>query len=476
MTDLAGRSPRDAALEFLLQRIDYERALSIPYRRRQFRLDRMRALMERLGDPHRQLSIVHVAGTKGKGSTSAMVASMLTAAGYRTGLYSSPHLVDVEERLNIDGRACTAEELVALVDQVRPHVEALDREARQTGAAAPGPTYFEIVTALAMLHFAQRGVDAAVIEVGLGGRLDSTNVCLPRVSVITSISFDHMKQLGWTLASIAREKAGIIKPGVPVVSGVIDEEPRAVIDEVRRQQGSALIQAGRDFEFVYRPPRAVDHGAEWGEMDFSHRWPGRPYELSGLKLRLLGRHQAANAAVALAVVEQLRQQGWTLPEAAVRQGLGSAECPARLEVVGRRPTVILDVAHNAASVAALVETMLESFAATRRILVFGTTVDKPVEPMLRLLLPHFETVVLTRYQNNPRALPLETLAAAARAIHPGPYRLCQTPAEAWQIVGQLCTPPQLVCVTGSFFLAAEMRREIALAPLAGDIEHLAAAV
>src|SRR5262245_30142218 len=230
-------SLRQAALDWLMGRINYERTAFIPYQDRQLKLDRMRQLLTRLGQPDAGMKIVHIAGTKGKGSTSAMIAGILTAAGFRTGLFSSPHLERIEERFAVDAEPCTAAELVALVDRLRPVVRSMDEEAAAEGDAAGGPTYFEATTAMALLHFVERGVDAAVLEVGLGGRLDSTNVCLPAVCVITSISFDHTKQLGNTLASIAREKAGIIKPGVPVVCGVTDLEPQSVIAAIAREHG-----------------------------------------------------------------------------------------------------------------------------------------------------------------------------------------------------------------------------------------------
>ncbi len=235
----------------------------MPYNHRELRLERMRELLARLDNPHHTFPIVHIAGTKGKGSTAAMIASILSASGHRAGLYSSPHLHRVEERVAIDGEPCTPRELAELVERVRPAVEAMDRT---SGDLTDGrPTYFEITTAMALLHFACRKVDAGVIEVGLGGRLDSTNVCRPAVSVITTISYDHMKQLGGTLTLIAREKAGIIKDGVPVVSGVVDDEPRRVIDRVRRRRRSSLAQLGADFEFTYstaaRPARSRGAGS-----------------------------------------------------------------------------------------------------------------------------------------------------------------------------------------------------------------------
>jgi dihydrofolate synthase/folylpolyglutamate synthase len=458
------------ALDFLFGRIDYERATVIAYDRREFRLDRMRELLRRLDNPHDAFAIVHVAGTKGKGSTAAMIAAVLTAAGYRTGLYSSPHLDRIEERMAVDGRPCAAADFVDLLECVRPIVEAMDQRAGSTNSAGR-PTYFEVTTAMALLGFARRHVDAAVVEVGLGGRLDSTNVCQPAVSVITSISFDHMKQLGNTLTSIAREKAGIIKPGVPVVCGVMDREPQAVIEQTARQRCCTLAQLGEHFDLMYVAPHNLQDDADRARMNFVSRVSGQEHRYDGLELSLVGRHQAANAAVALAALAQLRARGWAIPEAAVREGLAGVEWPARVEVVARRPAVIVDAAHNAASIASLLETLGESFSAQRRWLIFATTQDKPVREMLAHLLPHFDGVVLTRYLNNPRYVPVDELARHVAQIvsesngsvgkHDADWlHCCESPAEAWQRVRGLASPADLICVTGSFFLAAEMRAMI----------------
>ena len=466
----------DAALEFLMSRIDYERATTVPYHRREFHLDRMHELLGRLGNPHASLKVVHIAGTKGKGSTAAMIAAMLTAAGYRTGLYTSPHLDRVEERLMIGGRACSPERFVELVNRVRPAVESLEAGGASRPALAGGdsgtrtkepqgglvgPTYFEITTAMAFQHFADERTDIALVEVGLGGRLDSTNVVHPLVSVITSISFDHMKQLGSTLDAIAREKAGIIKAGVPVISGVTGDEPRQAIDEVRRQKDAPVCQLGVDFDFVFRPPHELERAAGASEIDFRYERPGESVRYDNLELALLGRHQAANAAVALATISELRRQGWNVPEAAIRRGLAETRCPARVEIVSRRPTIVIDTAHNLASVRSLVETLDESFSAVRRLLLFAATQEKQVREMLEILLPRFDRVILTRYWNNPRGLPLEHLAGLAAEISPAPHEVFPTPREAWRRVRELTTPEHLVCVTGSFFLAAEVRSAIA---------------
>jgi len=487
-------SARDAALAYLYGRIDYERAVSIPYDSGELRLDRMRELLQHLGNPHQQFKIVHVAGTKGKGSTSAMIASILTAAGYRTGLYSSPHLDRLEERMQIDGVVCEGHGLIALVARLQPIVAAMDAAAGPGRKLPSGPTYFELTTAMALMYFADRGVDAAVLEVGLGGRLDSTNVCQPQVAVITSISFDHMEQLGNSLSAIAREKAGIVKPGVPLVSGVVAQEPRETIAQVCREQGSRLVQLGAEFDFRYHPPHDVDHSSGMGTIDFHYRKSGFGVDFEHVAVGLLGRHQGANAAVALAVCAELQQQGWRIPESAMREGLARIVWPARVEVVSRGPTIILDTAHNVASVAALIETLNESFNPRRRLLVFGTTLGKDVRGMLQLLLPAFDHTVFTQYANNPRGVPPEELNALAaelaretlvgqafqpdtdssgaiesgcQARKPDLHRatewsdlecsVCPDVSSAWSEVQALATPEDLICVTGSFFLAADIR-------------------
>lgn len=461
-------NPRyEQALAYLLGRIDYERSMAPPLPGRDFHLEQMRELLRRLGSPHERLKIVHVAGTKGKGSTSAMLAAVLTAAGYRTGLYTSPHLDRLEERVRIDGQPCSGDELAALVERVRPVVEQMDDEARQRDSSELGPTYFDITTAMAFLHCAQLGTDVAVVEVGLGGRLDSTNVCTSLVSVITSISFDHTRQLGSTLAAIAREKAGIIKPGVPVISGVVQHEPRAVIEEAAAECHSELRALGRDFNFAYHPPRnleAAPTNAPCGTLDFEETLAGSTRRIRGVELGLLGRHQAANAAVALATLTQLEARGLRLPETSVRQGLAEMKWPARIEIVSRRPMIIVDAAHNTASIECLLQTLNESFRCRCQMLVFATTQDKDVRGILQLLLPHFEAVILTRYTSNPRSVDPAELDLLAAELSPIPRHICPDPQSAWDFARQQITPEHLVCVTGSFFLAAEMRAAISARP------------
>jgi len=463
---------RTKAIDFLLGRINFERTAMIPYGRRQLKLDRMRQLLTRLGNPDAGMPIVHVAGTKGKGSTAAMVAAMLHAAGYETGLFSSPHLERIEERFAVNGQPCGAEDLVSLVDQLRPVVQAMDRELAggnsSNSDSTLGPTYFELTNALALMHFAERKVDIAVLEVGLGGRLDSTNVCQPAVTIITSISLDHTKQLGTTLPEIAAEKAGIIKPGVPVLCGHMDKAPRQVIAEIAKQHGCRMLSAGTDFRHRYHPRMLSDNKNTLGQMDFDGDFAEDHLRLTGMPLRLLGDHQAANAALAIAAIAELRRQGWSVSTEAIYEALAKLSLPGRFEVVSRRPTVVLEVAHNVASAEALVETLESNFPDDNRILLLAATRDKDVRGIVRVLMPHFGQVVVTEYRENPRAVSTTELGKIVREEF---GRLGKTevescvferdfPTDAWQLAEQLATPEQLICITGSFFIVAELRKKL----------------
>ena len=459
---------RDAALGWLYGRINYEHRMPVPYAASQFRLDRMRRLLDRLGRPDAELKIIHVAGTKGKGSTSAMLVSVLTGAGYRTGLFSSPHLDRVEERIAIDGRPCSAEEFVRLIAEITPVVESMDREAA-SNATEPGrgPTYFEILTALGLIHFHQQQVDLVILEVGLGGRLDSTNVCTPILSVLTGISIDHTEQLGTSLASIAREKAGIIKPGIPVVSGETQAEPQRVIRQVADACQSHLIEMGRDFRYRYRPSARLTGNGSRSEVDVETMPAGsrdRQRTHHDLELGLLGRHQAVNCAVAVAVCEELERQGWAIPRRAIRNGLAHVDLPARVEVMGENPTVLVDAAHNVSSAQALAQVLEQCRVQPPRMLVFAVSRDKDARGMLEVLGPYFEQIVLTRYRTNPRAVDLQELSSLAVSVTQADCRACDTPERAWEHVRRTADPDHTVVVAGSFFLAAEMRRLIIADP------------
>jgi len=432
----------DEALAYWFAHVNYEQRVPSAD---DLKLDRMRALMLRLGEPQRRLRIVHVAGSKGKGSTAAMLSAIFRRAGYRTGLFTSPHLCQYEERFQIDGQPITRDELAALFTDIRA---ALERRPFRVP-----PTFFELATAASFLHFERRLADAVVLEVGLGGRLDSTNVCDPALAVITSISYDHTRILGDKLASIAREKAGIVKPRRPVVSGAVVPEAREVIEQVCGQRDAPLTQLERDFRFSYRPGHIRDEGVIRPRVRVVTReraWPE-------LELNLFGSHQGANAAVVIACVERLREQGWHLPDDAVAAGLREVEWPARLELVGRRPWVVLDCAHNIASAVAVVETLRETFPPGRRLLVFAGSSDKDLAGMFRVLGSFFDEAYLTRYTNNPRSVDADELLRLWEQMSSSPARVYATPAEALETARSEAGSGDLVCVTGSVFLAGEVR-------------------
>jgi dihydrofolate synthase/folylpolyglutamate synthase len=441
----------DEALAYWFGHINYEQRVPV---RADLGLARMRTLLARLGDPQRRLRILHVAGSKGKGSTCAMLASILRQAGYRTGLFTSPDLCRREERFQVDGRTILPGELATLLSEIHDAIEG-------GRPLTPPPTFFELATAVGFLHFVRRRVDAAVIEVGLGGRLDSTNVCLPVLAVITSISFDHTHILGDRLASIAREKAGIIKPGRPVVSGATVPEARAVIEAVARQRHAPLYQLDVDFRFHHEPGRVTAEQTIRPRAQVTTRsrtWPA-------LELNLPGAHQAANAAVAIACVEELRRQGWHAPDDAVLRGLREVFWPARLEVVGRQPLIVLDCAHNVASALALVETLDTSFPARRRLLLFASSNDKDVAGMFRILGPRFDEVFVTRFSSSRRGVPEDQLAEVWKGESTAPVTVCPTPAGALDAARAAAGPDDLICITGSVFLAGELRPLLVEAPV-----------
>ncbi len=390
----AQSSAEEAALRFLFGRINYERLQSMPYHEHLLKLDRMRCLLRGLGDPHLRLPVLHIAGTKGKGSTAAMLATVLSVAGYRTGLYTSPHLERLEERIAIDGRPLSRGELAALVDRVRPVVEAMDRQAASEGSEI-GPTYFELITALAMLYFAERGVDVAVLEVGLGGRLDSTNVGQPVVCAITSISFDHCRQLGNSLAEIEREKAGIIKPGVPAVIAPQLDDAMSVIQRVAGTLQAPLVVIGQDWSYTL----VVMHP---DGQSIEVRGPAQ--ETLRLRMPLIGAHEAVNATVAVAAAHELRRQSFSIDTTATSEGVRTVEWPGRTEILSRRPWIMVAGAHNGASARCLLDTVEHLLGRRRIMLIFGASVDKRIDDMFEVLLPAAHRLIVTQ-ADHPRAAP-----------------------------------------------------------------------
>jgi dihydrofolate synthase / folylpolyglutamate synthase len=460
----------EEAVRFWFGRVNYEQRSPLPS---DLKLDRMLALLGLLGNPHQALRIVHIAGSKGKGSTSAMIESILRQAGYRTGLFTSPHLSSTKERIQVNNSPISHEELAALMADVQPCVVAMDS---RRPAGAIGVTFFEIATALGLLHFVRRRVELAVLEVGLGGRFDSTNVCQPLVSIITSISYDHTQQLGNTLPQIALEKAGIVKPGRPAISGVTAPEARQVIERICKERHAPLRQVEIDFHYSHAPGWVTNDERRPASVVVTTRqqkWPE-------MEVGLLGAHQAANAALAVATVEELRSQGLHISDNAVAAGLAKVHWPARLEVMGSSPLVVLDCAHNVASAQALVDTLEQSFpkprsaaGATngvgkppRRLLVFAGSGDKDLAGMFQMLAPHFSHAYLTRFNGNRRAVPPEELLALWERTTQQPASIHATPVEAWQAARASADSQDLICVTGSVFLAGELRSTIS--PPAGS--------
>ncbi len=439
----------DQALAYLHGRINFERT-STSLSATDFKLDRMRHLLDRVGNPQDRIPAVHVAGTKGKGSTAAMIAAGLRASGYVVGLFTSPHLERFEERIRVNGECIEPDALVTLVRRLATVVSEIDEE-----SGGLNPTYFELTTSLGWLYFEQRRADIVVLEVGLGGRLDSTNICRPEVSVITTISRDHTQVLGDRLSQIAAEKCGIIKDEIPVVSGVLTAEAREVVEHFAASRNAKLSQLERDFDYVIGPaadsasPALQTVDATVGTESFR------------LNLSLLGRHQGQNAAVALATLCVLRDRGWRLSTESLPEAFLCVEWPARIQVVSTRPYVILDAAHNWASVTALVRTIDELPCSGRRCLILSTTKDKDSLGLLRQLLPAFDTIIVTQYVTNPRAVPAAELQRLIASMSLRQVHLAPTPDAAWQTARQLTTDADLICIAGSFFLASELRAQVA---------------
>lgn len=436
------------ALAWLYSFSDTERT-GVFVRDREDNLARERALLAALGEPQRAYGVTHVAGTKGKGSTSAMIAAILQAAGIRTGLYTQPDLHTFRERMRVDGQLVTAEQVVALATRLQ------DAVTYAGTALGPFITY-EIATALAFLHFREARAEHAVIEVGLGGRLDATNVVEPQVSVITSISYDHMAVLGNTLAAIAGEKAGIIKPGIPVVTSAHAPEALDTIARIAAERASPLVRVG-PIDAEGAAYRYIPGPAAGERQFFDLQTPTATFR--DLELSLLGVHQFENAAAAVATVETLRESGLPITEESIRQGLRDTRWPARLQVVGRSPWQLVDGAHNADSIAKMFAALRRHFDYDRLLLVFGPLADKDVSGMAREIASAAVDRVYTCAVAHPRATPPAEVAAALRAAAPSldiaVYGDTQT-----ALIAALAdaAPRDLVCVAGSLYLAGEALR------------------
>jgi len=440
------------ALDYLYGFVDYSLTRSFRYSPEQFDLGRMYAFMDHLGEPHKAYPVIHIAGTKGKGSVAAMCASALQAAGYEVGLYTSPHLQDYCERIQINTQPISTDQLVKIVQEFKPY---LDRGTKLTT--------FEITTALAFLYFARQGATAVVAEVGLGGRLDATNVVTPTVSAITSISYDHTDILGEKLSEIAAEKAGIIKKSVPVVVAPQKDEARLVIERIADERNAPLIQVGRDY--MYAP---VSHSGEnqsllvWesteqASIDLYIETGGlQEWEPTRLEIPLLGYHQIENAATAYAVLKVANNYGLTIGDADVQRGFSKTTWPGRFEILRREPPVVIDSAHNRDSALKLRLALDDYFPLKPVVLVFGASEDKDIEGMFTELMPRIQFVIATK-SIHPRALdPKEIVDLAHR--YGKPAKMTQIVEDALREAIHLADNEAIVLVTGSIFIAAGARQ------------------
>jgi dihydrofolate synthase/folylpolyglutamate synthase len=413
------------AIKYLESFIDYEKAPAFAYKE-SLKLERIKNFLDSIGNPHDGLKCLHIAGTKGKGSTSAFLTYILREAGYKVGLYTSPHLSDFRERIRILGPQrlpgdfegmISRRDLARLVKRSKPVIE------RFNARSEYGPlTFFEVYTALAFIYFKENRVDFAVFETGLGGRLDATNIVQPLVCVITPISYEHTQKLGRTLREIAGEKAGIIKKGVNVISAPQDEEASSIIRHKCQEMGVRLREVSK---VVYL----------------------------GLKLRLIGRHQLINAAVAASAIKELQGLGVKVSAAAIKKGLYNTCWPGRCEVISKNPFTVLDGAQNTASAGVLKEAIKENFKYKRLVLVLGISSDKDIKGMCRQLYGLADKIILTK-ANSPRATAPEKLAGYFRGKEP---YLTQGVKEAKTLAQRLAKKEDLVLVTGSLFVVGEFR-------------------
>jgi dihydrofolate synthase/folylpolyglutamate synthase len=438
------------ALDYIYQFTDYEKRGFAIYAPENYDLGRVTRLLDLLDSPQDSFQSVHIAGTKGKGSTAAMIESVLRAQGFRTGLYTSPHLHTFRERIQANGKMISEADVARLVHTMRPMVAQVD-----------DITTFEVMTCLAFAWYAEQAVEWAVLEVGMGGRLDATNVVKPAVAVITPISYDHVATLGNTLTKIAREKAGIIKPGVPAVSSPQYEEALAVVEATCNQRAAPLVLVGRGWTWeaddsdLDGQTFTVHHGSE---------------VLEALWIPLLGKHQLSNATTALAALAQLQANGVHISETAIREGLAAVRWPGRMEILGHHPLLVADGAHNVDSANKLRAALDDSFDYENLILVMGASSDHATPDMLNALLCGVQRAIFTQSQHPRAATPLQ-LREQAIPLGFEP-EICESVSEALDLALAEAGPEDLICCTGSLFIVAEVREawfaRQGLAPLPSD--------
>lgn len=430
-----------STLDYLYSFVDYSLTRSLRYSPEKFDLGRMHKLVEWLGSPHRKYPVVHVAGTKGKGSTSAMIAGVLQDAGYKVGLYTSPHMIDFTERIQINRVAVSHEDLVFLVDQLKPAVEQIKQL-----------TTFELTTAAGFLYFAQNDVDIAVIEVGLGGRLDSTNVVDPLISVITSLSMDHMNVLGDTLEKIAAEKGGIIKTERPVIIAPQKPEAIQVLKQIAEERQSPLTLVEEMYSVM-----PIRHSLAGQEFEIFHKESaGIPPEGIPIYLPLLGQHQTQNAVTAFAVLEKLQHLGWQVTLENIQRGFSRTTWPGRFEVLKKEPLVIIDSAHNLDSAEKLAQTVKDYLPGRPLTLLFGASEDKDVAGMFNVLAPIAGRIIVTQ-SFHPRSFDPAQLAGIARDYFTLVDMVPKLEAALDHALKDL-SQDEVLLITGSIFVAAGARQ------------------
>jgi len=417
-----------------------------------FDLQRMVDLMKLLGDPQQTYPVIHIAGTKGKGSTAAMTAAILQQAGYKVGLYTSPHLQDYCERIQINRHNITHEYMVELVEKIKPAIEKV-----------PGLTTFEITTALGFTAFAENQVDIAVVEVGLGGRLDATNIVNPLVSVITSLSYDHMNVLGNTLSQIAGEKGGIIKKGRPVIVSPQEDSARQVIERIAAERYAPLTQVGRDVLFA-SAERSLDQqslliwtGAEQEKMNRFLEGADSSWQPEKITIPLLGYHQIQNAATVYTIIQQVRAEGISIPEEAIQTGFAAVKWPGRFELLNKDPILVVDSAHNLDSALKLRLTIDDYLGCQSVILLFGVSEDKDIAGMFTQLMPRVKRLIATQ-STHPRAYSAEKLVELAHQFGRSAVAIPDIAAALEEAMNE-ADHETAVVVAGSIFVAAAVREE-----------------
>ncbi|WP_347273411.1 folylpolyglutamate synthase/dihydrofolate synthase family protein [Candidatus Kuenenia sp.] len=441
----------EEACAFLNASLDYEKLISYQYNTSTFSLDRMVRLLEQVGNPHREFSSLHITGTKGKGSTAIMLSTVLQYAGYKTGLFTSPHLTNLKERIQFNHTNISKEDFTAALNILVPYIQRL----RNTNPAE-SPTFFETLTAICFLYFKEKQAEMAVLEVGMGGRLDATNVVLPLVSVITNIGLDHVNILGNTISRIAYEKAGIIKKGIPVISAAEKPEALSVIKEVCMEKGAPLYLLGKDIRIDDAQPYTNKNSR--GLLCNIKTWQGA---YGNLFIPLMGIHQVKNCAMALGALEVLREHGKiSIDNETIREAFTHVRCPGRIEVLGETPLIVLDFAHTVESMASLRETLFEHFTFNKLVVILGFSQDKDIDNILREIVPCANDIFVTK-STNSRAAPPEELAKKIKAVYGKRAEICNSARDAVIAAQHAASTDDLLCITGSAYIAGEVRQELA---------------